>query len=92
MHCLHTVDEKTRKLTKHKDRRGIKVYIKYQSVCPFFRIGFPHPSPLKRVRLPYGAKGRKSNTPLWVTRGTSSDDWKEGLALCILCDKDEFSM
>jgi hypothetical protein len=24
--------------------------------------------------------------------GPNSDDWKEGLALCILCDKDEFSM
>jgi hypothetical protein len=24
--------------------------------------------------------------------GPNSDDWKKSLALCILCDKDEFSM
>ncbi len=51
-------------------RRGR--YIEYQIVCPFLGNGSPRPLPRKRVCLPLGPKRR--------------DDWKESIALCILCE------
>ncbi len=86
--------ERTWKLTVDKDRRGIVLYIEYQSVCPLVRIGFPPAPPPPKASLSRSLPPWSHN-PLRVTwggGGASSDDWKEGLALCILCDKDEFSM
>ncbi len=46
-------------------RRGIIVYIEYQSVCPFVGNGSLYLLPRKRVCLsPLGPKEGRSNTPM----------------------------
>jgi hypothetical protein len=55
-----------------------KVSREYQSVCPFGGIGSPHPRPASEC-------GRATLACRWGAGGPSSDDWKESLALCILC-------
>jgi hypothetical protein len=59
--------------------RGIILYLEYQSVCPFVRIGSP------RCSRPLGTKGEAT---LACGRGGGkaySDELKESLALCLLC-------
>ncbi len=63
------------------------VYLEQQSVCPIGGIGSPHapPPPLASVSPPLVQGGGGDNNPLRVRgEGTSSDDWIESLALCIL--------
>jgi hypothetical protein len=75
---------------KGGDVEGL-VYLEYHNVCSFERIGSPHPLPGKReclvyVSPPLGPKGGGTHSladeEVW---GTNSDDWKESLALCIIC-------
>jgi hypothetical protein len=61
-------------------RRGIILYIEYQSVCPCVGIGSPHLLHRKRVCHPLGPKGWGSNSG-----GPNSEDWTESPALFILC-------
>ncbi len=58
------------------------LYIEYQSVCPFVRIGIPRPLSSQRV-CPKGGKG--NTRLLGRDGGTNSDDWRESLALFLLC-------
>jgi hypothetical protein len=69
-------------------RRGIILYLEYQSVCPFVRIGigFPAPSP-----PPASVSSRGGGATLACRLGgrgepASSDDRRESLALWLLCD------
>ncbi len=73
-----------KKLTKAvlASRRGIILYIEYQSVCPLVGIGSPIPR--KRVCLPSWTQGG-SNTRLRM-RGPNSDKQTESLALFIFCE------
>ncbi len=76
------------KLCKSPRRRCITVYIEYQSVCPFVGIGPPHTHSLAQASVspPLDPKGRKQHFLAGeVVGGHNSDDWKESLALCILC-------
>ncbi len=54
----------------------ICVYLEYQSVCPFVRIGSP-PLSRKQVCPPLGTKGREDNTRLRV-RGWGEPIWTTG--------------
>jgi hypothetical protein len=53
----------------------IILYLEYQSVYPYVLIGSLRPLSRKGVCPP----------PLWNQRG-ESDDWRESLALCRLCE------
>ncbi len=66
-------------------RWEIIVYLEYQSVCLIVGIGSPHPLSRKRVCIPLGPKGGGGGTLSCGWGGADSDDWIEGLALCILC-------
>jgi hypothetical protein len=44
----------------YSSRRGIIVYIEYQSVCPFVEIGTPSPTL---------SPSSESVSPVWVQRG-----------------------
>ncbi len=65
----------------------IIVHIEYQNVCPFVGIGSPLPPRQQAsVSPPLGPKGGGATLPCgWGGGGPNSDDWKESLALCILC-------
>jgi hypothetical protein len=69
-------------------RTGIILYLEYQSVCPFVRIGPPSPSPESECVLPppkpKGGGGRHSLGGEGENVA-NSDDWRESLVLCILC-------
>jgi hypothetical protein len=68
---------------KFFNRKGIVVYLEYQSVCPFVGIGSPHPLPHKLVCLPPRTQRGEEQHSLageGVVR-PNSDDWKERLAL-----------
>ncbi len=59
-----------------------------QNVCPFVRIGSPAPSPASECVPPTLEPKGVGNTRLRV-RGAgeaNSNDWRESLALCLLCD------
>ncbi len=64
----------------------LNIHREYQSVCPLVGVGtFPPPFPLANVPLPPEPKG-EGHTRLRV-RGwgsPNSDDWRKGLALCLL--------
>jgi hypothetical protein len=67
-------------------RRGIIVYIEYQSVCPFVGIGSPPPPPPQASVSPLlDPKGGWSNTRLRM-RGPNSGKYTESLALFIFCE------
>jgi hypothetical protein len=61
--------------------------IEYLSVCPLVRIGTPTPIPTSEC-VPPGATWGEGHIRLRV-RGwegcPNSDDWRKGLALCLLC-------
>jgi hypothetical protein len=59
-------------------RTGIILYLEYHSVCPFVELAPPAPSPASECVPPLLA-GEGAG-------GANSDDWRESLALCILCD------
>jgi hypothetical protein len=65
----------------------IILYLEYQSVCPFVRIGSTRPLSRKRVCPPSPrTKGRRQPSLSGEgAGGANSDDWRESLALCILC-------
>ncbi len=72
----------------HK-RGGIIQYLEYHSVSPFVRFGSPAPFfPLASVS-PLLNQGGGDNTRSRVRGqgrgGAHSDDWRESLALCLLC-------
>jgi hypothetical protein len=58
------------------------LYLEYQSVCSFVRIAFV-PSP---VCPRPGKRGVQHLLAGEGAEGANSDDWRESLALCILCD------
>jgi hypothetical protein len=58
-------------------------YLEYKSVCPFVQIGSP--SPLSRKRLWNLKGGRQHSLAGEGSRGANSDDWRDSLALCVLC-------
>ncbi len=65
------------------NRRGIILYLEYQSVCLFVRIGSPAPSPPSDCFPPWNQRGGGGNTRLRLRGrggGANSDDWKESLA------------
>jgi hypothetical protein len=65
------------------------LYLEYQSVCPLVRIGSLRPSPASECVIP-GTKGEGGNTRLRVRGwggGANSDDWRDSLAHCLLCDE-----
>jgi hypothetical protein len=67
------------------------LYLEYQSVCPFVRIGPPPSSLACECTPPPGNKrgeGKKSLAGGGAI-GANSDDWRESLALCILCKRGE---
>ena len=72
------------------DRRGIMICLEYQSVCPFVRIGSTCPLSRKRECPPsLGTKGGGATLACgWGGGGSHSDDWRESLALCLLCGCD----
>jgi hypothetical protein len=55
-------------------RRGIIVYIKHQSACPFVRIGSPHLLPRKGVLLPPSTQVRGRHTHVRGRRILNSDE------------------
>jgi hypothetical protein len=69
-------------------RRGIIVFIDYQSVCPFVGTGSPSPSPRKGVWTQ--REGSTLAYGLGSGGGANSDDWKKSLALCILYGLSQF--
>ncbi len=65
------------------------IYLEYHSVCPLVGIGTPPPLPLPltSVLSPRTIRGDGVHPRLRV-RGwgsPNSDDWRESLALCLLC-------
>jgi hypothetical protein len=54
-----------------RDVTNLFYSVKYQSVCPFVRIGSPTPSPARATVTYRGG-------------GLNSDDWTESLTLCIV--------
>ncbi len=56
------------------DRRGIILYLEYQSVCPFVQIGFSRPLSLQRVcpppLEPNGGGGSNTRSRMWGSRGS----------------------
>jgi hypothetical protein len=58
---------------------------RYQSVCLFVRFGSPFPLSRKQVYPPLGTKGEQHSLAGEGAGGTNSDNWKENLALCLLC-------
>ncbi len=70
-------------------RRGIIQYLEYLSVCPFVRIASPRPLSRKRVCPPSPETNAGGGQHLLAgkgARGANLDDWRESLALCLLCD------
>ncbi len=63
----------------------IILYLEYQSVCPFVRIGSPSLFSRKRVCPPLGTKRGATFACGRGARGANLDDWRESLALCLLC-------
>jgi hypothetical protein len=51
-------------------RLAVHIYLENHSVCPLVRIGTPHPLSCKQFDR---------------VGGPNSDDWRKGLALCLLC-------
>jgi hypothetical protein len=84
-----TDDKKYSIETNHEenDRRGIILYLEYQSVCPFFLIGYTRPLPVSECVPPLWNQrgGRQHSLAGEGTGGANSNDWRESLALCILC-------
>ena len=65
-------------------RKRIKVYIEYQSVCPFVVIESPPPQ--ASVPPPLDPKGEGATLPCeWGGGGTQFGQLEERLALWILC-------
>jgi hypothetical protein len=64
------------------------LYQEYHSVCPFVRIGTPPTpsSPSKCVPSPESKGGRHTRLRVRGRGGPNSDDWRKGLALCLLWD------
>jgi hypothetical protein len=67
-------------------RRGIILYLEYQSVCPPVRIGSANPRFRKLVCLPRNGGGGQHSPAGEGMGGHNSDDWRESLALCLLWD------
>ncbi len=65
--------------------RGITLYLEYQSVCSFVRIGSPAPS--SSVTPPPGTRGGHHSLAGEEVGGANSDNRRESLALCLLCGK-----
>jgi hypothetical protein len=70
--------------TAQSHRRGIILYLEYQSVCPFVRIGSPWPQPPhpQASVSPLGTGGATLDSG-W--KGANSGDRRKSLALCLLC-------
>jgi hypothetical protein len=71
-------------------RRGIILYLEYQSVCPFVRIGSLRPLSRKLQCPPLGTEGGERQHSLVVEGAgvegvANSDHWRESLALCLFC-------
>ncbi len=72
------------------ETRGIILYLEFQSVCPFVRIGFPPPPPTSALQqasvstLGNQRGEQHSLAGAWEGWGANLDDWRESLALCIL--------
>jgi hypothetical protein len=65
------------------------LFLEYQSICPFVRIGSPRPLSRQRVCPPpqnQRVGGGQHSLAGEGAGGADSDDWRESLALCILCD------
>ncbi len=66
---------------------NIQLYLEYQRVCPFVRIGSPHPFYRKRLCLPpprnQKGVGRQHLLAGEGAGGANSDDWRESLVLCL---------
>jgi hypothetical protein len=62
-------------------------YLENQSVCPLVRIG-THAPPLHQASVyPHpGIKARGHSPAAEGVGGPNSDDWRNSLALCLLCD------
>jgi hypothetical protein len=76
------------------DRMGIILYryLEYQSVCPFGRNG-SHIPPFPQASVspsPWNQRGGRQHSLAGEEAvGANSDDWRESLALCLLCDGDK---
>jgi hypothetical protein len=62
-------------------RRGILLYLEYQSVCPFVRIGSFQPLSRKRVCTPAWNQRGGGQHFLAGEGGANSDDWRDSPAL-----------
>jgi hypothetical protein len=60
------------------------LYIEYQSVCPLSELAPSSPSPASECVPPWNQRGGHSLAGEGAG-GANSDDWREGLALCLLC-------
>jgi hypothetical protein len=68
------------------NRRGIKVYIEHQSVCPLVGIGSSTSSTANECVSPLVSKGREQYSLAGdQVGGPTSDDLTESLAHIILC-------
>jgi hypothetical protein len=56
------------------------LYLEYHNVCPLVRIRSAHPFSHKRVQAPPPRAAGEG------VGGPNSDDWRESMALCLLCD------
>jgi hypothetical protein len=75
-----------------RQRRGIILvqYLEYQNVCPFVRIGSPpSPSPPSECVTPWNQRGGGGQHSLAGKRAgvANSDDWRESLAICTFCGR-----
>ncbi len=67
------------------ERRGIRVYIEYQTVCPIVGIGSL--SLVSECASIWTQREGKQHSLVSeeVEGGPNLDDWKESLALCLFC-------
>ncbi len=77
---------------KSSTRRGIILYLEYQSVCPIAKLAPPAPSPAKggvSLFLNEGGGGGQQSIAFQGagganSGGANSDGWRDSLALCNL--------
>jgi hypothetical protein len=64
----------------------VHLYLEYHSVCPLVGIGIPSPaSEFALSPEPGGGGGVHTRLRVRVWGSPNSDDWRESLALCLLC-------
>jgi hypothetical protein len=66
-------------------RREIILCLECHCVCPLVRFGSAHLLSRKRVCPPPEPKGGQHSTEGEGVGGSNSEDWRESLALCLLC-------